>query len=64
MNPYLDKTSCKKFLKKTMATSYDKLCKISEINDRNDIEYTKLLLELQILNNIIENVQKYMDELT
>lgn len=64
MNPYLDKTSCKKFLKKTMATSYDKLCKIAEINDRNDSEYTKLLLELQLINNILENVQKYMDEFT
>ena len=64
MDTYLDKKYCKKILKKTMSTCCDKLCKIAESNERNDIEYKKLLLELQLLNNIIENVQKYMDDFT
>ncbi len=64
MDTYLDKKYCKKILKKTMATSCKKLCKISEINDQNDVEHKKILQELQLLNNIIKNVQKYMDEFT
>ena len=64
MNIYLNKTDCEKILKKTMATSCKKLREISEINDKNDVEYKKIFQELQILNNIVENVQIYMDEFT
>ena len=64
MNVYLNKTDCEKILKKTMATSCKKLRQISEIKDQNDIEHKKILQELQILNNIIENVEIYMDKFT
>jgi len=64
MNIYLNKTDCEKMLKKTMATSCKKLCKISEINDKDTVEYKKILQELQLLNNIIKNVQIYMDKFT
>jgi hypothetical protein len=64
MDTYLDKKYCKKILKKTMATSCKKLREISEINDQNDVEHKKILQELQLLNNIIENVEIYMDKFT
>ena len=64
MNVYLNKTDCEKMLKKTMAISCKKLREISEINDKNDVEHKKILQELQLLNNIIKNVQIYMDNFT
>lgn len=59
MDTYLDKKYCKKMLKKTMATSCKKLREISEINDQNDVEHKKILYELQLLNNIIKNMDKF-----
>jgi hypothetical protein len=62
MTVYLDKEDCQLFLKKTMATAVNKLSKITKINDKDSEEYTKLLEELTIINQMIECINNYLQK--
>ena len=62
MTVYLDKEDCEHFLKKTMATAVNKLSKITKINDKDSEEYTKLLEELTIINQLIECINNYLQK--
>uniref|UniRef100_A0A6C0IES9 Uncharacterized protein n=1 Tax=viral metagenome TaxID=1070528 RepID=A0A6C0IES9_9ZZZZ len=64
MTVYLNKEDCQLFLKKTMATTVDKLSKITKINDKNSEEHKKLLEELTIINQMIECINNYLQNIS
>jgi len=60
MTLYLNKEICETMLKKTIATACKKLNEISNIKDKNDIEYKNLLEEIKLINKIVESLNSYL----